>query len=243
MRLFVALIPPPGVLDEVEEAVRPHQDLIPELRWVRRELIHVTLSFLGDVDDRTLDRLLPRLERAAGRHERMSLSLAGAGAFPGSGAHARVLWTGLYGDRRALARLAASTAAAGRRAGTPPDKHRAFRPHLTLARSRRPVDVRSLTESLSAFASTPWTADAVHLVRSHLPGKQYSQVTYEPLKTWSLRGSGPGTRGPGPGQGPGDAQDPENAQDPQGGQSPGGGQSSGGGGAGRSASGGPQGTP
>lgn len=207
MRLFVALVPPPDVLDELEEAVRPYRDDVPELRWTRRELIHVTLTFLGEFDDRRLDRLLPRLERAVQRHERMTLSLAGAGAFPGTGAHARVLWTGLFGDRRALARLAASTTAAGRRAGMPHDKHRGFRPHLTLARSRRPVDVRPLLESLSAFAGTPWTADSVRLMRSHLPGKDHPELTYEPLKTWSLR------------------------------------QSSGGGGAGRSASGGPHGTP
>ncbi|TMQ90794.1 RNA 2',3'-cyclic phosphodiesterase [Actinomadura soli] len=207
MRLFVALVPPPDILDELEEAVLPHRDAVPELRWVRRDLLHVTLTFLGEVDDRTLDRLLPRLERAVGRHERMSLSLAGAGAFPASGTHARVLWTGLFGDRRGVARLAASTTAAGRRVGTLPDKYRGFRPHLTLARSRRPVDVRPLMESLSAFAGAPWTAGSVHLMRSHLPGKDYSQLTYESLKTWSLR------------------------------------QSSGGGGAGRSASGGPQGRP
>lgn len=207
MRLFVALVPPPDILDELEEAVLPHRDAVPELRWVRRELLHVTLTFLGEVDDRTLERLLPRLERAVGRHERMSLSLAGAGAFPGSGAHARVLWTGLFGDRRAVARLAASTTAAGRRVGTLPDKYRTFRPHLTLARSRKPVDVRSLVEELSAFAGATWVADSVHLMRSHLPGKDHDQVRYESLKTWSLR------------------------------------QSSGGGEAGRSASGGPQGTP
>ncbi|MCP9953236.1 RNA 2',3'-cyclic phosphodiesterase [Actinomadura madurae] len=207
MRLFVALVPPPDVLDELEEAVRPHADAVPGLRWIRRDLMHVTLTFLGEVDDRTLERLLPRLERAVGRHERMALSLAGAGAFPGSGAHARVLWTGLYGDRRRLARLAASTTAAGRRVGTLPDKHKGFRPHMTLARTRRPVDVRNLIEALSSFAGASWTAESVHLMRSRLPGKDYSQVTYEPLKTWSLR------------------------------------HSSGGGGAGRSASGGPQGTP
>lgn len=187
MRLFVALVPPPDILDELEEAVRPHLAAVPELKWVRRDLLHVTLTFLGEVDDRTLDRLLPRLERAVGRHERMTLSLAGVGAFPGSGAHARVLWTGLFGDRRQVARLAASTTAAGRRVGTLPDKHRGFRPHLTLARSRKPVDVRPLMESLSAFASASWTAGSVHLMRSHLPGKDYSQVTYESMKTWSLR--------------------------------------------------------
>ena len=207
MRLFVALVPPPDILDELEEAVRPHLATVPGLRWVRRELLHVTLTFLGEVDDRTLDRLLPRLERAVGRHEQMTLSLAGAGAFPGGGAHARVLWTGLFGDRRSVVRLAASTTAAGRRAGTLQDKHRGFRPHLTLARSRQPVDVRPLLEALSAFAGAPWTARSVQLVRSHLPGKDNDQLSYEPLKTWSLR------------------------------------QSSGGGGAGRSASGGPQGRP
>ncbi|RFS84469.1 RNA 2',3'-cyclic phosphodiesterase [Actinomadura spongiicola] len=192
MRLFVALVPPPDVLDELEEAVRPHRDAVPGLRWVRRELLHVTLTFLGEVDDRTLARLLPRLERAVARHERMSLSLAGAGAFPGSGTHARVLWTGLFGDRRGMARLAASTTAAGRRVGTLPDKHRGFRPHLTLARSRRPVDVRPLLEALSAFASAPWTAESVQLMRSHLPGKEYGELTYESLKTWSLRQSSGG---------------------------------------------------
>ncbi|XRQ11246.1 RNA 2',3'-cyclic phosphodiesterase [Actinomadura welshii] len=225
MRLFVALVPPPDILDELEEAVLPHRDAIPELRWVRRELLHVTLTFLGEVDDRTLDRLLPRLERAVGRHERMSLSLAGAGAFPGNGAHARVLWTGLFGDRRRVARLAASTTAAGRRVGTLPDRHRSFRPHLTLARSRRPVDVRPLMESLATFAGAAWTAGSVHLMRSRLPGKDCAQVRYESLKTWSLR------------------QPTSGGQDPGGGQSSDGGQSSGGGGAGWSASGGPHGTP
>ncbi|HEY8479462.1 MAG TPA: RNA 2',3'-cyclic phosphodiesterase [Spirillospora sp.] len=203
----MALVPPPDILDELEEAVLPHRDIVPGLRWVRRELLHVTLTFLGEVDDRTLDRLVPRLERAVGRHERMLLSLAGAGAFPGNGAHARVLWTGLYGDRRAVARLAASTTAAGRRVGTLPDKHRAFRPHMTLARSRKPVDVRPFLEEMAAFAGTPWTVDSVHLMRSHLPGKGDDRLRYESLKSWALR------------------------------------HSSGGGGAGRSASGGPQGMP
>ena len=70
---------------------------------------------------------------------------------------------------------------------TPPDKHRTFRPHLTLARSRRPVDVRPLLESMSTFAGSSWTADSVHLMRSHLPGKENPQLEYESLKTWSLR--------------------------------------------------------
>lgn len=183
LRLFVALLPPPEVLDGLEEFLAPHRAAWPDLRWLRRDLLHVTLAFLGEVDERTLDGLLPRLERAAGRCSRMGLSFAGAGAFPGSGVHARVLWTGLYGDRRSLARLAASAAAAGVRAGSPPDKYKSFRPHMTLARCRRPTDVRPLVEELSAFAGAPWTAGSIHLMRSHL-GRQ---VRYETVKSWPLR--------------------------------------------------------
>ncbi|MEW2356301.1 RNA 2',3'-cyclic phosphodiesterase [Spirillospora sp. NPDC029432] len=188
MRLFVALVPPPDVLDELDAFLAPYRAGTPALRWVRRELLHVTLTFVGETDDRTLDKLLPRLQRAVARHDRLTLSLAGAGAFPGTGAHARVLWTGLYGDRRNLVKLAASISAARRRVGMAPDKHPSFRPHLTLARCRRaPVDVRPLLEPLSAFASREWTAGTVHLMESRLPARGRTQVEYESIKTWSLR--------------------------------------------------------
>jgi 2'-5' RNA ligase len=182
MRLFVALPLPSRVLDELDQVVAPLRIRWPDLRWLRRDLIHITLAFLGEVDDRTFDRLTPRLERVARRYDALTLSLAGAGAFPGGGAHARVLWTGLYGDRRTLARLAASVSAAGSRAGAPFGEHRAFRPHLTLARCRRPTDVRPLLEELSAFGGSPWTADSICLMRSHLD----AQVRHETLRTWPL---------------------------------------------------------
>ncbi|WP_018656067.1 RNA 2',3'-cyclic phosphodiesterase [Actinomadura flavalba] len=187
MRLFVALLPPPEVLDGLDAFIDPFRAAWPGLRWVRRDLLHVTLTFLGDVDDLTFDRLLPRLERAIARHDRMRLALVGGGAFPLGGQHARVVWTGVYGDRRALAGLAAATNAAGRRAGLPIDTHRMYRPHVTLARTRSPIDVRRLLEPLTTFASAPWHADAVTLVRSHPPTEAHAQPDYETLKTWSLR--------------------------------------------------------
>ena len=93
-----------------------------------------------------LDRLLPRLERAARRHLAFGLSLAGAGAFP-SQARANVLWSGLSGDRKALGELAMSVSAGAGRAGAPPpDEGRRYRPHVTLARCRVPADVRAIVD-------------------------------------------------------------------------------------------------
>jgi 2'-5' RNA ligase len=184
MRLFAALLPPADVLDELEAYLAPHRASWPDLRWMRREVLHVTLAFYGEVDDRSVERLLPRLERAAGRYAPLELSFAGGGVFPSGGAHARVLWTGIYGDRRALARLAASALAAGRRAGTPLGEYKPYKPHLTLARCRTPTDVRPLLEQLTSFAGAPWKAGSLHLVRSNLG----AVVRYDTLETWPLKG-------------------------------------------------------
>src|SRR5262249_62304044 len=90
-------------------------------RGPSREAWHVTLAFLGQVDEAAAARLLPRLERAAGRHQQVRLAFAGAGAFPAA-TRANVLWSGLSGDRRALARLAESRAAGPRPRGAPPPR-------------------------------------------------------------------------------------------------------------------------
>jgi len=185
MRLFVAIAPPPAVLDELDARVEPLRASRRDLRWTSREAWHVTLAFLGQVDEAAAARLLPRLERAAGRHQQVRLAFAGAGAFPAA-TRANVLWSGLCGDRRALARLAESVAADASRAGAPPpDKRRRFQPHLTLARCRMPADVTELVAALDGYQGQPWTADRVHLVRSRLGATEHPR--YTSLADWPLR--------------------------------------------------------
>src|SRR6201993_2147363 len=80
MRLFVAIAPPPTVLDELDALVEPLRARRFDLRWTNREAWHVTLAFLGQVDEAAAARLVPRLQRAAGRHHQVRLAFAGAGA-------------------------------------------------------------------------------------------------------------------------------------------------------------------
>ncbi|GAA3809188.1 RNA 2',3'-cyclic phosphodiesterase [Sphaerisporangium flaviroseum] len=185
MRLFVALSPPPEALAEVAEVVGSHRDEWPELRWVAPQTWHVTLSFLGEVSEDVLPALDVRLRRAAGRYPPMTLSFEGGGAFS-SAARARVVWLGLRGGGSGLSRLAASLAAGAQRAGAVHTDRKPFHPHLTLARARprTGVDARPLVDSLSSFAGTPWRADSVHLMRSHLG----PSVRYETLESWPLAG-------------------------------------------------------
>jgi len=184
MRLFVAVLPPPEVLDELAATVASLRQQAPDLRWAGRQQWHLTLAFLGEVDERVLPELTTRLERAAGRHPARELAFAGGGAFP-SARRARVLWAGFRADEKALATLAASVAAGARRAGAPPpDEGRKYHPHLTLAHCRRPTDVSGLVGSLTGFAGTGWTARSLVLMRSYLGG---GPPRHEELAAWPLR--------------------------------------------------------
>jgi RNA 2',3'-cyclic 3'-phosphodiesterase len=182
MRLFVAIALPAAAADELDSAVAPLRLAWPELRWTGRDAWHLTLAFLGEVDEELTGKLGDRLKRAAARHPRLSLALGGAGAFPAA-ARARVLWTGVKGDLDGLGRLAQTVAAGARRAGVPPTTEgRRYEPHLTLARCRAPADVQTLVATLGGFAGTPWTAGEIYLIRSRLQ----DQPRYETLGAWPL---------------------------------------------------------
>jgi RNA 2',3'-cyclic 3'-phosphodiesterase len=188
MRLFVAVVPPPAVLDHLAAAVaelraEPAAD-DPRIRWTVREQWHLTLAFLGDVDDASRPELHRRLARAAGRHPVLRLQIGGGGGF-GSARKARVLWAGVGGDATPLRDLARSVGAAARRTGIEVTEGR-FRAHVTLARLREPFDVRLLVEALSAYEGPAWTADRLELVQSQLGQGEGRRSRYETVEAWPL---------------------------------------------------------
>ncbi|GIH28744.1 RNA 2',3'-cyclic phosphodiesterase [Acrocarpospora phusangensis] len=180
--MFVALVPPPDVLAEVEAVVEPLRQEWPGLTWVEPANWHITLAFLGEVPDRAQAELRVRLARAAGHHEPLTLALGKAGAFTRSG-RANALWFSVRAPAR-LARLAGSVAAGARRAGAGQTDDRPYRAHFTLARSRKAADLSPLVEALSWFDGTPWQATSVRLFESHLG----PPLRYEPIEAYPLGG-------------------------------------------------------
>ena len=180
MRLFTAVVLPDDVVAELDSAAAPHRDEV--LAWTHPEQWHITLAFYGQVEDAQVPELKTRLTRAAKRYPVLSLALDGAGRFD-----KRTLWVGCSGDIATLRGIARSAAAAGRRirASSAEDAFR-FRAHVTLARARRPVDLRPYVVPLGAFRSRAWTVDAVALVRSHLGAGAERHSRYETLSTHPL---------------------------------------------------------
>ena len=176
MRLFVALVPPPEAVADLEAALAAVRSRQFGLRWIPPERWHLTLAFLGEVEERRLPDLTDRLLRAAARHPPLALRFAGGGRFG-----RQVLWAGVGGDVAVLGRLADSVTAAARRARLDVDD-RPYRPHLTLARTRTPVDLRPLVPALAGYEGPEWTARRVELVRSRLgPAPTYEALLQAPL--------------------------------------------------------------
>ncbi|WP_338900409.1 RNA 2',3'-cyclic phosphodiesterase [Streptomyces sp. TG1A-60] len=190
MRLFAAVLPPADVVDELglvigELKSRAGAD---RMRWTASPGWHFTLAFYGEVDENAVPELSRRLERAARRSEPFELAVRGGGQF----GHGRALWAGAEGDLGALRLLADRAEAAARRAGLPMGEHRRYTPHLTVARSRKDVDVRPYVTALDAFAGRVWTVSDLALVRSDLPvsGVPGEQPRYEAVARWALGAAG-----------------------------------------------------
>ena len=127
MRLFVALTIP----DSVAASLMLIQGGVPGARWQSREQLHLTLSFIGEVDGRDAAMIDDAL--AGIRAPGFTLQLHGVGQFgTGKLTQAHALWAGLR-PHPALEHLQRKVDTAIRRVGTPREAHK-FTPHVTLAR-------------------------------------------------------------------------------------------------------------
>jgi 2'-5' RNA ligase len=185
--MFVALVPPPDAIEDLDAFLEPRRES-GAFRWALPEQFHVTLAFLAAVEDRHLDELVERLERAARRRTAFETRIAGGGAFPNAG-RARVVWAGLDLDEQGtteLDRLATGARAAATRTGIQVDGRR-FRAHITLARLGRPAEVSNWVRLLDAYSGPAWTADRIELIASHLGEGLGHRPRYETVAEMLLK--------------------------------------------------------
>ena len=133
MRLFVALDIDEAIQRRLDDYVRILQPQLPGVRFVHSDTYHVTLKFLGEVQN--VDAVRERLRHI--QAEGFQLDVSGVGFFPNERAP-RVFWAGIHA--LLLPGLARSVDQTLEALGFP--QERDFNPHLTLARNgsgrRRP---------------------------------------------------------------------------------------------------------
>ncbi len=174
---------PDAVRARVDEAAAELRRPGAAISWVRAENFHVTLRFLGAVDEATLGRVREALAEAASATAPFMMGLGGFGGFPSSRAP-RVVWAGVTAGADALGAFSARLEAALARRGIPPEG-RPFHAHVTLGRAREPRGAAGLSELLErpAVPLGDVAVEAVYLMRSdlHPAGARYSVLAREPL--------------------------------------------------------------
>src|SRR4051812_45515664 len=94
MRLFVAINLPEEERSALDAATASLRAEGLPIKWVSAEKLHVTIRFLGNVDDAQAGPIGDALAAAVAGHKPFDVTLGGAGAFPDA-RHPRVLWIGV----------------------------------------------------------------------------------------------------------------------------------------------------
>ncbi len=181
VRLFFCVELEESVREALGQLARAVRARFSQGSWVAQDNLHITLRFLGEVEERRLGELTQLGQALAQAHRPFTLTLDQWGAFPAP-RRARVLWVGPGRPVREFAQLAEDCEQEVQKLGFPPERNAAV-PHVTLARFRQPADVQAVLQTV--FSPIPVRVDAVTLMRSEL---RPQGPRYTPVARWDLQG-------------------------------------------------------
>lgn len=182
MRVFVAI----DISEEVRAAIRAYLQELSHVRcgarWVRPEGLHVTLKFIGEVSPEKVERIRETLSgvRSAAPVEML---FRGTGFFPNA-RHPKVFWAGIEASAN-LAGLAREIETQLETLGIERE-HRAFHPHLTLARFKSEDGLAKLHAAIEQRGAAEFgrlQTSEFHLYKSRL---ERGGAVYTRLATFSF---------------------------------------------------------
>jgi len=169
IRAFIACEIPESVLENVSKAQEGLMRLDSDASWTRVSGIHITLKFLGDIEEGYIDRVAAVIEGASKGQSPFEISIKGSGAFPNL-KNPRVVWIGVEDETKGLTHLQQPLDDGLKALGFEPDE-REFRPHLTLGRVKGTIGKERLSSAVSGLKDIEigsFTVDRVILYKSEL---------------------------------------------------------------------------
>jgi len=179
VRLFIAIELVEEIKNEIEDQVKRLKRMGGNIRWVKREAMHLTLKFLGEVNEDRLGAIEKAMDRAVSDFTSFEISVEGCGTFPVGSARPRVLWIGVKEPKILIAlqeKLEEELLTAGFQKET-----RAFHPHVTLGRVKGTSALRRIVEemkSMEGYQFGSMEVDRIILFRSRLTpdGPIYTKI-------------------------------------------------------------------
>jgi 2'-5' RNA ligase len=184
-RTFIAIEIPAGLRATVIDYIKHLRGKIPDISasWSREDNLHLTLKFLGEVPIAQIEEVSAAASAAARASGPFELILAGSGVFPPRGKPS-VLWMGIEDPHGALQTVQQGLEGECAARGFTRDV-RAYHPHLTIARIRKPHGTKNLSAAhlASDFAAQTFTAKELVVFRSELlpQGSRHTPISSHAL--------------------------------------------------------------
>jgi 2'-5' RNA ligase len=183
--MFCAFELPEALRSRIHEHARRLRDAVPEVAasWSRPENIHLTLNFFGNVDQVKVPVISAAATRVVNKFSPIQVRVARTGVFPRP-RWPQILFVGIEDPSGALSKLQGQLADEFACEGFPKED-RVFRPHLTVARIRKPHTAAELAQIHFEMSFNPveLTLDELVLFRSELSSKGSK---YTPISRHSL---------------------------------------------------------
>jgi len=186
MRTFIAVDLDPAIKSVLADFIRRLKKMgAANVGWAKDSGMHITLKFLGEIDEDQAVRAKDCVMSVAGTVAAFPLKIRGTGFFPPNARNPRVLWIGTSVEpvlHELQGELESRLAALGL-----PREERAFHPHLTLGRVKSPGGLHDVVAELNRNAHTEFgemTVRKITLFKSTLKptGAEYSILEEGRLK-------------------------------------------------------------
>ena len=187
-RLFAAISLPAGIKEKIAATQLELRAGLAgaSVTWTKREQLHLTLKFFGNIDVPLVTGLRAKLAAACDGFGPFILRAERLGVFPDA-RFPRVIWVGLTDDGGKLANLQSSVESASRDF-TSQEPEKKFTGHVTLGRIKHinRHDSKKLAELLVSMSDREfgeWTASELELMRSELTsdGARHTSIETFPL--------------------------------------------------------------
>lgn len=145
-----------------------------KVRWVMNGKMHLTLKFIGNTTQGSIDNLNEALFNVVKSAKVINLSISGTGAFPVKG-RPNVLWLGIKGDIDELKQLTVNINNSLEPLGFITEK-REFLPHVTIARIK---SNQKKIPNISNYLNTTFTELPMKIVKiSLMQSESFSKGTF-----------------------------------------------------------------
>lgn len=185
MRTFIAIDLPDEIKNRITVLLEDLASRSKGVKWIKRQGMHITLKFLGEISFRQSEEVILSLQRIAEKKSRFFIKIKGTGAFPEDRRLPRILWTGIE-ENKDLDLLQKDVEKELDLIGFPKEK-RQFHPHLTLGRVKSAEEIDKALSFLKREEKTvfgEWETDRITFYRSLLKpnGAEYQIIKEVRLK-------------------------------------------------------------